>query len=233
MLPCRCGTRRVVRASVAGRRHWAAARICTREVTCLASKCLRATDCPVSDAWRLSLETSRSGDQRHASSEEQSVGSRRSAVPRSASSRRGRFRPTPDGKEQRHSAFRPQRSWVPSPSDVHAAEVSRSSPSSVWSGQLCRHGGGPCRCTWQRLDSLTVLRPADFRTSPFPADPAALFGVRARIRTHLQISTLEPREIDDVVLAVEEACTNAIRHSRSEKDIDLSCVSRAATSSSA
>jgi anti-sigma regulatory factor (Ser/Thr protein kinase)/ligand-binding sensor protein len=54
-----------------------------------------------------------------------------------------------------------------------------------------------------------------------PAEPAALFGVRARIRTQLQLSPLEPLEIDDVVLAVEEACTNAIRHSRSETDVDL------------
>jgi anti-sigma regulatory factor (Ser/Thr protein kinase)/ligand-binding sensor protein len=55
-----------------------------------------------------------------------------------------------------------------------------------------------------------------------PPQPAALFGVRARIRTHLQLSPLDPGQIDEVVLAVEEACTNAIRHSRSDRDIDIS-----------
>jgi anti-sigma regulatory factor (Ser/Thr protein kinase)/ligand-binding sensor protein len=54
-----------------------------------------------------------------------------------------------------------------------------------------------------------------------PPDPAALFGVRRRIRTHLQLSPLDPNQIDDVVLAIEEACTNAIRHSGSLEDVDI------------
>jgi anti-sigma regulatory factor (Ser/Thr protein kinase)/ligand-binding sensor protein len=55
-----------------------------------------------------------------------------------------------------------------------------------------------------------------------PLQPAALFAVRARVRTHLQLSPLDPDQIDDVVLCVEEACTNAIRHSGAREDIEVS-----------
>jgi anti-sigma regulatory factor (Ser/Thr protein kinase) len=54
-----------------------------------------------------------------------------------------------------------------------------------------------------------------------PADPAALFAVRQKLRTQLQLSPLTPDEINYVVLAVEEACTNAIRHSGSASDIEV------------
>ena len=52
-------------------------------------------------------------------------------------------------------------------------------------------------------------------------EPAKLFALRARIRTHLQLSPLDPEQIDDVVIAVEEACTNAIRHSGTCEDIEV------------
>jgi serine phosphatase RsbU (regulator of sigma subunit)/anti-sigma regulatory factor (Ser/Thr protein kinase) len=55
-----------------------------------------------------------------------------------------------------------------------------------------------------------------------PPEPAALFTARQRIRTHLQLSPLDPGQIDDVVLSVEEACTNAIRHSGTEEDVEVS-----------
>jgi anti-sigma regulatory factor (Ser/Thr protein kinase)/ligand-binding sensor protein len=48
-----------------------------------------------------------------------------------------------------------------------------------------------------------------------------MFGVRRTLRTHLQLSPLDPQQIDDVVLAVEEACTNAVRHSGSKADVDV------------
>jgi len=48
-----------------------------------------------------------------------------------------------------------------------------------------------------------------------------MFGVRLRLRTHLQLSPLNPKQIDDVVLAIEEACTNAVRHSGSADNIEI------------
>ena len=54
-----------------------------------------------------------------------------------------------------------------------------------------------------------------------PAQPSALFMARSRIRTYLQLSPLDPQQIDDVVLCVEEACTNALRHSGVEEDISI------------
>ena len=74
--------------------------------------------------------------------------------------------------------------------------------------------------------TLTVSPSSDWPTSELrlslPPQPARLFAVRARIRTHLQLSPLDPDQIDDVVLAVEEACTNAIRHSGADEDIVIS-----------
>ncbi len=46
--------------------------------------------------------------------------------------------------------------------------------------------------------------------------------MRARLRTHLQLSPLDAEQIDEVVLAVEEACTNAILHSGAERDLEVS-----------
>lgn len=54
-----------------------------------------------------------------------------------------------------------------------------------------------------------------------PSQPWQLFAARRRIRTHLQLSPLLPEEIQDVVLCIEEACTNAMRHSGTTDDIDL------------
>jgi anti-sigma regulatory factor (Ser/Thr protein kinase)/ligand-binding sensor protein len=53
-------------------------------------------------------------------------------------------------------------------------------------------------------------------------DPAALFAARQRVRTHLQLSPLGPLQIDDVVMALEEACTNIIRHSGSDEPMEVS-----------
>jgi anti-sigma regulatory factor (Ser/Thr protein kinase)/ligand-binding sensor protein len=54
-----------------------------------------------------------------------------------------------------------------------------------------------------------------------PTEPAALFSVRQRLRTHLQLSPLTPEQVDDVVLCVEEACSNAIRHSGTATAIEV------------
>ena len=73
---------------------------------------------------------------------------------------------------------------------------------------------------------LTVSPSSDLPTSELrislPPQPARLLAVRARVRTHLQLSPLDPEQIEDVVLAVEEACTNAIRHSGTSRDIEVS-----------
>jgi anti-sigma regulatory factor (Ser/Thr protein kinase)/ligand-binding sensor protein len=66
--------------------------------------------------------------------------------------------------------------------------------------------------------SRTLYPDLSFR---LPPEPAALFAVRQRIRTHLQLSPLDPHQIDDVVIAVEEACTNAIRHSGSQEEVEI------------
>jgi serine phosphatase RsbU (regulator of sigma subunit)/anti-sigma regulatory factor (Ser/Thr protein kinase) len=45
-----------------------------------------------------------------------------------------------------------------------------------------------------------------------PAEPSVLAGVRHRLRTWLELRGLEEEERDDAVLAVSEACNNAIEH---------------------
>ena len=54
--------------------------------------------------------------------------------------------------------------------------------------------------------------------------PAAsrLLRARDRIRDYLTLSCSDQNIIDDVVLAIEEACTNAIRHSGSPEEIEVS-----------
>ncbi len=54
-----------------------------------------------------------------------------------------------------------------------------------------------------------------------PPDPSRLLRARERMRDYLQQYCSDQRAIDDVVLAVQEACTNAIRHSGSEEDIEV------------
>ncbi len=52
-------------------------------------------------------------------------------------------------------------------------------------------------------------------------EPIRLLRVRERIRDYLSMYCASLDDIDDVVLCVEEACTNAIRHSRSSDDLEI------------
>jgi serine/threonine-protein kinase RsbW len=49
----------------------------------------------------------------------------------------------------------------------------------------------------------------------FPGDPSCLHEVRTFVRTRADASGLSPEEADDLVLAVSEACANAVLHSGS------------------
>ena len=55
-----------------------------------------------------------------------------------------------------------------------------------------------------------------------PCDPSRLLEARERIRQFLHGASDDGEWVDDVVLAVEEACANAIRHSGSLADIAVS-----------
>ncbi len=55
-----------------------------------------------------------------------------------------------------------------------------------------------------------------------PLDAARLARARERIRDYLRLYCTEHDLVDDVVLCVEEACTNAIRHSRSATAMEVS-----------
>ena len=57
-----------------------------------------------------------------------------------------------------------------------------------------------------------------FRVRP---EPLLLLRARDRMRDYLRQYLADPGAIDDVVLCVEEACTNAIRHSDSRDDIEI------------
>jgi PAS domain S-box-containing protein len=59
-----------------------------------------------------------------------------------------------------------------------------------------------------------------------PLDPARLLRARERVRDYLRSLTADEDLVDDVVLCVEEACTNAIRHSGAVNGIDVSLGSR-------
>jgi PAS domain S-box-containing protein len=54
-----------------------------------------------------------------------------------------------------------------------------------------------------------------------PPEPSHLLRARERLRDYLRQYCAEPQVIDDVVLCVEEAATNAIRHSGSDRDIEI------------
>jgi serine phosphatase RsbU (regulator of sigma subunit)/PAS domain-containing protein len=54
-----------------------------------------------------------------------------------------------------------------------------------------------------------------------PLKPSRLLRARRRIREYLQQHCSEKKLIDDVVLCIEEAATNAIRHSGSSEPIDI------------
>ncbi len=58
-----------------------------------------------------------------------------------------------------------------------------------------------------------------FRVPPAPSN---LLRARERMRDYLRQYCTEGQVIDDVVLCVEEACTNAIRHSGSGDEIEIS-----------
>jgi len=58
-------------------------------------------------------------------------------------------------------------------------------------------------------------------TFRLPPDPSRLLRARDRMRDYLQQYCADQVAVDDVVLAVQEACTNAIRHSGSQEDIEV------------
>ena len=51
-----------------------------------------------------------------------------------------------------------------------------------------------------------------------PADPAAMFMVRALVGKISEKIGFEAEEVDKLVLAVDEACTNVIRHAYANRD---------------
>ncbi len=55
-----------------------------------------------------------------------------------------------------------------------------------------------------------------------PPEPSHLLRARDRIRDYLRQYCAERQVINDVVLCIEEAATNAVRHSGSEQDIEMS-----------
>lgn len=66
--------------------------------------------------------------------------------------------------------------------------------------------------------SQTVPPRLRFLVAP---DASRLLRARDRVRDYLTLVCRDPAPVDDVVLAVEEACTNAIRHSGSRRDIEI------------
>jgi hypothetical protein len=66
----------------------------------------------------------------------------------------------------------------------------------------------------------------DQRTKPrlsfrLPLQPPRLLRARERIRDYLTEQRVDAHAIDDVVLAMEEAMTNAVRHSGAECDLEV------------
>ncbi len=55
-----------------------------------------------------------------------------------------------------------------------------------------------------------------------PLDAARLMRARERVRDYLRALCSDEELVDDVVLCVEEACTNAIRHSQASEVMDVS-----------
>jgi PAS domain S-box-containing protein len=72
----------------------------------------------------------------------------------------------------------------------------------------------------QRSDSSSVQVPRlSFRLAP---EPSHLMRARERIRDYLLAHSDDRIAVDEVVLCVEEACTNAIRHSASSEEMAVS-----------
>ncbi|HET6497011.1 MAG TPA: SpoIIE family protein phosphatase [Thermoleophilia bacterium] len=72
--------------------------------------------------------------------------------------------------------------------------------------------------TREELQRGVTLPRLTFR---LPPDPSRLLRARERMRDYLQQYCSDQVAIDDVVLSVQEACTNAIRHSGSQEDIEV------------
>jgi PAS domain S-box-containing protein len=70
------------------------------------------------------------------------------------------------------------------------------------------------------MPELASLAPARLRFSLAP-EPARLLRARERIRDYLTLYCADLATIDDVVLAIDEAATNAIRHSGSSEQIEI------------
>ena len=88
-----------------------------------------------------------------------------------------------------------------------------------------------CQTRIQRRWACLVLMESaadELRTSPprlsfhVPLDSSRLLRIRERIRDYLRFQCASRRAVNDVVLCIEEACTNAIRHSGSLKDMEIS-----------
>ena len=62
--------------------------------------------------------------------------------------------------------------------------------------------------------------PSRLRFSVAP-EPSRLLRARERIRDYLTLHCADQATINDVVLAIEEGCTNAIRHSGSPEDVEI------------
>jgi PAS domain S-box-containing protein len=54
-----------------------------------------------------------------------------------------------------------------------------------------------------------------------PLEPMRLLRARERIRDYLHGQRVDGQTIDDMVLAIEEAMTNAVRHSRTQRDLEV------------
>ena len=55
-----------------------------------------------------------------------------------------------------------------------------------------------------------------------PLDPSRLLRARERVRDYLDQLEVPPVAVDETILAVEEACTNAVRHSGSDEAMEIS-----------
>ena len=58
----------------------------------------------------------------------------------------------------------------------------------------------------------------DFRVAP---DPTHLLRSRERVRDYLRHHCASEDAVDQVVLAIDEACTNAVRHSGTMEDLEV------------
>jgi anti-sigma regulatory factor (Ser/Thr protein kinase) len=54
-----------------------------------------------------------------------------------------------------------------------------------------------------------------------PLDPARLLRARQRIRDYLVEGGIEPEAVESIVLSLEEAMTNAVRHSQADQDLEI------------